>query len=138
VTVQRTSLRRVVAVATMRRSIWLFAVVLLIGGCGKSDGPDASARPANSAAKPSLRYHPGWSDCRARTAPGTVGHIGEDVASRTVPILAFRRCYGRPVREHRHRGEQCLSYRQRGQATYWSFCVRDGFIVSAAGNQRSP
>lgn len=86
----------------------------------------------------SERYRPGDPDCRARQAPGTVGAVGEDVASGAVSVSAFIACFGQPVRRAEVAGRDCLYYRLRGAQTYWRFCVRDGRIASALGSLPRP
>jgi hypothetical protein len=86
----------------------------------------------------SERYRQGDPDCRARQAPGTVGAVGEDVASGAVSERAFIACFGQPVRRTEVAGRDCFYYRQRGAQTYWRFCVRDGRIVSAVGSLPRP
>jgi hypothetical protein len=95
----------------------------------------ASQRPASVH---SARYRQGDPDCRAREAPGTVGSVGEDVASGGVGVSAFIACFGQPVRRTEAAGRDCLYYRQRGARTYWRFCARGGRIVSALGGLPQP
>jgi hypothetical protein len=94
-----------------------------------------SQRPASVHSE---RYRPGDPDCRAREAPGTVGVVGEDVASGAVGVPAFIACFGQPIRRTEMAGRDCLYYRQRGAQTYWRFCVRDGRITSAHGSLPRP
>jgi hypothetical protein len=119
---------------------------MVIAGCGGSDGSDiATSTPSrvreDSASTPrplerAERYRPGDPTCRSREAPGTVGTIGEDVASGAVRVQDFVACFGPPTRRTQNAGRDCLLYRQRGQQTYWRFCARDGRIVSALGSLR--
>lgn len=94
-----------------------------------------SQRPASV---DSERYRQGDPDCRAREAPGTVGIVGEDVASGAVSVPAFIACFGQPIRRTEVPGRDCLYYRQRGAQTYWRFCVRGGRIASALGGLPRP
>lgn len=98
---------------------------------GEEDGTSTTRRPASVHSE---RYRPGDPDCRAREVPGTVGAVGEDVASGTVSVPAFIACFGQPIRRAEVAGRDCLYYRQRGAQTYWRFCVRDGRITSARGS----
>lgn len=98
----------------------------------EEDGTSApSQRPTSVHSE---RYRQGDPDCRARRAPGTVGTVGEDVASGAVTASAFIACFGQPIRRTEVAGRDCLYYRQRGAQTYWRFCVRGGRIANALGS----
>lgn len=103
---------------------------------GEEDG--TSTTSPRSASVHSERYRQGDPDCRAREAPGTVGAVGEDVASGAVGVPAFIACFGQPIRRAEVAGQDCLYYRQRGVQTYWRFCVRGGRITSALGSLPRP
>ncbi len=101
----------------------------------EEDGTSTPRRPASAHPE---RYRQGDPDCRAREAPGTVGSVGEDVASGAVSVPAFIACFGQPIRRTEVAGRNCLYYRQRGAQTYWRFCVRGGRITSALGSLPRP
>jgi len=117
-------------------------LVLVFAACGGGEGGPATSSAEKRAPKtgsPSpARYTPGDPQCDARRRPGTVGDIGEDVVGRNTPVRSFVACYGPPVAEKRKGGERCLYYRQRGDRTYWEFCVRQGRIESGLGSLPEP
>lgn len=109
-------------------------LVVALAGCG-GGASDMSSSPDRSDPTPA-RYRPGAPGCRPHQPAGTAGDIGEDiVGSRAADVVA---CFGPPVRRRAATRGPCLFYRQRGQATYWRFCVRGGRVVSALGNLARP
>jgi hypothetical protein len=118
-------------------ALLLFAALAVLAGCGGAEqAHEAAPTPPHQADQTPARYRPGAPGCRAGAAPGTVDQIGEDViGSRASDFVA---CFGQPVQERRAPHGRCLDYRQRGDSTYWRFCVREGRIVSALGNVPRP
>jgi hypothetical protein len=138
--------RRLICRTSAVIGIALF-VFLAVIGCGAGGGAaetnsSGSAQvgtapsPEPSLSPPRRRYGPGDPDCRARTSPGTVGSIGEDIIGSGV--RGFIECYGPPLRERMVDGRRCLFYRNRGSRTYWQFCVSEGRIVSGLGSLPRP